>query len=170
MKKTLLVLLLAVVSVTTFAQTGKVAYVYSEKIFKSMTEYDAAVKEIEQYAKYGNDMSKAKLAEVETMFKDFRKIESSLSSSSKTIHKNEIIAKEKEANSYQENFFKEGGQFETKQKEIMKPIEQKVLDAVNSVAAEGNYDMIFDLSTSKSTIYQKPTLDLTQTVIAKIKK
>ncbi|MFI3262714.1 MAG: OmpH family outer membrane protein [Rikenellaceae bacterium] len=174
MKKKILIFLLAVISTTvTFAQTkssGKVAYMYSEKVFKSMPEYMAGIAEIEKYAEYGQKMSESKLEEVQSMFNEFKKVESSLSATSRESLKNQIIAKEKAANEYEENFFKEGGALDAKQKEIMEPIEKKVLDAVNAVALANDYDMIFDLSTSKSTIYQKAQLDITNEIINRVKK
>lgn len=177
MKKTFLIsLLMILVSSMSFAQvsngksSGKVAYIYSEKVFKSMPEYLTAVAEIEQYAEYGQKISDSKLEEVESMFNEFRNVESSLSVTSRESLKNQIIAKEKAANEYEENFFSEGGALEKKQKELMEPIERKVLSAVDAIALENDYDMIFDLSTSTSTIYQKPQLDLTNEIITRIKK
>lgn len=156
-------------AMASFAQTQSFAYLYSEKVFKSMPEYTQAMTAIEQYAKQGSEMSKAKLAEVESMFKDFRNIESSLGQTSRDQRKNEIVEKEKEANKYQEDFFGEDGMLAKKQQELMKPIETKVINIVNVIAAEKKYDMIFDLSTSKVTIYQNPALDITEQVINRLK-
>ena len=50
----------------------------------------------------------------------------------------------------------------------MKPIEDRVVSAVNAEASAGGYDMIFDLSVVKFTVYQSPALDLTDKVIARL--
>ena len=55
-----------------------------------------------------------------------------------------------------------------KQQELMKPIEDKVLAAVNELAAEKGLDLIFDLSIAKITIFQSNSLDLTNEVIKKL--
>lgn len=170
MKKLILFAIITIISTSSlFSQNSKFAYIYSEKVFKSMPAYETAMKEIDQFAKYGSETSKSKLAEVESMFKDFRTAESSMSQSGRDQRKNEIIAKEKEANKYQEDFFSEDGVLAKKQQELMKPIEDKVLSAVNAIATEKGFDMIFDLSTSKVTIYQTPSLDMTNEVINRIK-
>ncbi len=54
------------------------------------------------------------------------------------------------------------------QQSLMKPIEDRVVSAVNAEASAGGYDMIFDLSVVKFTVYQSPALDLTDKVIARL--
>lgn len=167
MRKILLVAVaLIAFSASSFAQ--KYGYVYSEKIFKAMPEYDVAVKSIENYVEVSKKLSEVKLEQVKNMFQDFAKIESSLSSTARKERQAEIIAAEQEANKLSTDMFSENGTIAKKQQEIMKPIEDKVLAAVNALAAEGKYDMIFDLSASKITIYQSNSLDLTSQVISRM--
>lgn len=170
MRKFVFITLMSVLTFTSFAQSGKIAYMYSEKVFKSMPEYQIGIKAIEQFADYGTRESQLKLDEVEKMFNDFKEIAASMTTSVRDAFKREIVSKEKAANDFRDSYFEKGGLLEKKQQEIMKPIEDKVLRAVNAIADEENYDMIFDLSTSKTTVYQRPSLDVTDKVINRIKQ
>lgn len=171
MKKLLLLFSIMVISISAaMAQGQKVAYIYSEKVFKSMPAYDNAVKELEEYAKTAKITADSKLKEVQAAFNDFKRSENSLSSQSSKMLRDRIIEMESDANSYEEKFFAEGGAMSIKKNELMKPLETKVIDAVNQIAAQKNYDMIFDLSVAKITIFQKETLDLTNEVIALVKQ
>lgn len=167
MKKILLIFVAMVAfSASSFAQ--KYGYVYSEKIFKAMPQYNEAIKAIENYVEVSKKLSEVKLTEVKNMFQDFAKIEGSLSTTARKERQAEIIAAEREADKFSTDLFSEDGAVAKKQQELMKPIEDKVLAAVNALAAEGKYDMIFDLSASKITIYQSNSLDLTSQVISRL--
>ena len=61
MKKIFLIITALLVASLGYAQQGKYAYVYSEKIFKAIPEYQEAIKTLEEYAKYGEEQSKEKL-------------------------------------------------------------------------------------------------------------
>lgn len=173
MKKIILILVAMITVATVSAQSSKgqkFAYLYSEKVFKSMPEYDKAVKDLESYSKTAQQQVDAKLAEAKKMYEEFVSIENRLSAENRTTLREAIVSKEREANKYQEDFYSENGNLAKRQKELMAPIEKRVLDAVNAIAVEGGYDMIFDLSTVKTTIYQSASLDLTNAVIERVKK
>lgn len=167
--KRFIITVLASMSVVVLSAQSKVAYIYSERVFKAQPEYALANQTIDDYAKQGEEIYKNKVTNVETMFKEFQETESRMSELYRTSVKNEIIKREQEATDYQEDYFGEEGFLATKQMELMKPIEEKVLKAVNSIAEQYGYDMIFDLSTTKSTIYQNPKLDVTDLVIDALK-
>ena len=170
MKKSVLILVVLFLSANVaLAQTEKVAYVYSEKIFKSMTEYTQAVAELETYAERASLQSERMLAEVKLKYEKYKKEGQYLSGESNKAARKEIVDLEKSANTYEETFFKEGGIMESKKKELMKPIEDKVVAVINQVAEEKGYDMIFDLSVAQVAIYKKPSLDVTELVISKLK-
>ncbi len=170
MKKVVLLLTVMFLSAAAVsAQTESVAYMYSETVFKSVPEYNQAVIELEKYADDASRTSERMLAEVKLKYEKYKKEGQYMSNASHDAARKEIIDLEKVANSYEDNFYKQGGAMETRKKELMKPIEAKVVLAVNAVAAEKGYDMIFDLSVSQIAIFKKASLDVTQLVISKLK-
>ncbi len=169
--KRILLSLLALVGVTTavLAQQQKVCYIYSQKVLQSMPEYKAAVNELEQMTESAREKSDALFGEAKQMFDEFQKYQERMSEAQYNRYKEMVIQKEKEANDYEESMFGEKGAIAEKQRELMEPLEKRVMAAVESFATANGYDMVYDLSIVKATIYQSPKLDMTDKIIEKLK-
>lgn len=168
MRKLILFFVALTLSSAAMAQQ-KNCYIYSQKIFKSMPEYNAAVKSLETMTETARKKSDAMLAEAKQMFEEFQQYERDMSNVQRERYKKMIIEKEQAANDYQESMFSEEGEVAKRQKELMEPIERKVLAVVESFAKRGGYDMVFDLSLVKVTIYQSEKLDMTDKIIEEVK-
>ena len=169
MKKLILFFVALTFSVAAMAQQ-KNCYVYSQKIFQSMPEYNEAIQNIEEFAQLAKSKSERLLKDVKKMFDEYREYERDLTPAQRSKFKQRIIIKEKEANDYEKSIFGEDGELSKRQKALMEPVERKVLTVINAFAKKGNYDMIFDLSLTKVAIYQSPKLDVTDLIIEEIKK
>lgn len=168
MRKLILFFVALTLSTAAMAQQ-KNCYIYSQKVFQSMSEYNAAVKTLESMTDTARKKADAMLAEAKQMFEEFQQYESDMNNAQRERYKKMIIEKEKAANDYQESMFSEEGEIAKRQKELMEPIERKVLAVVESFAKRGGYDMVFDLSLIKVTIYQSEKLDMTEKIIEEIK-
>lgn len=167
------VIFVAVISLfVSLAASGqqKYGYIYSEKVFKALPEYNSAIAKLEAYAQSASTHSEEMEDEVKKLYAQYLSVRSSMSTSQRQAQEKMLIEKEREANEYEEEFFAEDGPMSKYQKQLMDPIEQKVLNVVNRLAVQLGYDMIFDLSTVRSTIYQSERLDLTQMVIDNLNK
>lgn len=82
--------------------------------------------------------------------------------------KEEIIAKKR---SEREEFAKKklapGGEFDAKVTEILRPIEAKIYAAINEVAVNEGYDVIWDKSTNP-LVYVNPKYDMTVRVLERL--
>ncbi len=65
--------------------------------------------------------------------------------------------------------FGPNGDLAQQQNTIMRPVQEKVLQAIQDVAKEGDYDYIFDKSGQVLLMYSNPKYDLTQQVLDKLK-
>ncbi|MDE6482318.1 MAG: OmpH family outer membrane protein [Rikenellaceae bacterium] len=167
MKKILFALMItSLLSVSGYAQ--KYGYVYSEKIFKAIPEYEQALKSVESYAKQGQEHVKSLYEEAQKTYDGLRSVQSRLTQDQFEALAKASVEKEREATKYNEEFFGKDGKLAKYQQSLMKPIEDRVVAAVEAEASESGYDMIFDLSVVKFTVYQSPTLDLTEKVIARL--
>jgi len=164
-------ILFVIIAFLTFSVTGhaqKYGYVYSEKIFKAIPGYEEALKSVERYAEQGREHVKTLYDEAQKTYEGLRSLQSRLSQEQFDALAKASVEKEREATKYNEEFFGRDGKLAEYQKSLLKPIEDKVLAAVNAEASAGGYDMIFDLSVVKSTIYQSPASDLTDKVITRL--
>lgn len=63
------------------------------------------------------------------------------------------------------NKFGEGGEYFQKQREFMKPVQEKIYDAILKVAEKENFDYVFDRNSDIFLMYVNEQYDLTQKVI-----
>lgn len=65
--------------------------------------------------------------------------------------------------------FGPNGDLDQQQKAIMRPVQEKILQAIQDVAKEDKYDYIFDKSGQILLMYSNPKYDVTQQVLDKLK-
>ena len=169
MKKILLVIA-AFFVVGALSAQQKTGYIYSKKVFESMPAYVSAEQQLKTYAETGTQETKDKLQRVKEMYEEFNKYQSQMSSSQRDRYRQMIIEEEEKANQYQEDYFGEDGVMNKQQELLLKPIEEKVQQAVTRVAEREGYGMVFDLSLVKVTIYQSAAVDLTDKVIKELEE
>ena len=81
----------------------------------------------------------------------------------------QIRKQEKEIGDYREKKFGANGELFQKQDELMKPIQNKILNIIKDLAEEEELDYVFDRSGDIMFLYAKPDYDLTSKVIEKLK-
>ena len=151
-----------------FAQGQKFGYIDTNFILGKMPEYAKAQSEIDQlsagWQKEVEDMSK----NVEALYSSYKAEEVLLTDEMKeermaTIHKKEADLKE-----YQRKVFGFGGLFFLKKQELIKPLQDKVWDAVEKVAKQNRLAIIFDKSGELVMIYTDPRHDYTDFVLEEL--
>lgn len=168
--KKLMLILVAVLSVSVAAAQQKNCYIYSQKIFESMTEYKEAINQMEAIATTARKKSDAMLDEVKQMFNEYQNYEARMTTAQREKYKKMIVDAEKAANEYEEKMFGSEGEIAKRQQEFMQPIETKVMAVVDAFAKKNGYDFIFDLSLVRVSIYQNPALDMTNKIIEEVKQ
>jgi outer membrane protein len=81
----------------------------------------------------------------------------------------ELVKLEQEMTDYREKKFGTNGELFQKQDELMKPVQNKVFNAIQEVAEEEELDFVFDRSGDIMLLYAKEQYDITQTVLEKLK-
>lgn len=76
--------------------------VNSEKVFKSIDAYNTALSTLDKLAEQYQDLVDAKFAEVETLYNNYMNQKASLTAATRQARENDILAKEKAAQEYQE--------------------------------------------------------------------
>ncbi len=152
---------------TGFAQ--KFAHVDTEYILSKIPKYQQAQKQLDTYSKQWQTEVETKFKELDDMYKKYQAEVDILQEATKTKRENEIIAKEKEAKELQKKYFGTDGELSKKRQELIKPIQDNVYEALKAVAAESNYDYIFD-KVSGDIIYASEKFDESDVVLKKIIK
>ncbi|MBQ5894442.1 MAG: OmpH family outer membrane protein, partial [Rikenellaceae bacterium] len=103
--KKIFALLLGVVAFMGVASAQNYMVVDSEKIFKSIKEYNEAMTQLDNLAQLCQKQVDAKFADIEKLYNSYQQDKSSLSAASRALRENEILEKEAEAVKFQESLF-----------------------------------------------------------------
>lgn len=164
-------ILLTLAVVIGFAFAGmaqKYAYVDSEYILENIPAYKAAQEQLDKLSgQYQKELETIQ-AEIEKMYNSYRSESVLLSDDMKRKREDVIVTKEKEYRALQQKYFgREGEIFKTRQG-LVKPIQDDIYNAIQELAEEGSYVVIFDKAGGLSMIYTNPKFDLSDQVLAKM--
>jgi outer membrane protein len=146
-----------------FAQ--KFGYVDTQYVLQKMPEYNAAQAEIEKLAKGWESEVQKLYQEVETMEVEL-KAEEVLLTKEMWEERNQVIERRwKKVKEYQQQIFGFDGLYFLKKKELVKPIQDQVFEAVERVAKNNRLQIVFDKSGDLVMIYTDPVHDYTDFVL-----
>ncbi len=146
-----------------FAQ--KIAYIDSEYILGNIPEYKSAQAELDKISNGWQKEVEAKYAEIDKMYKAYQAEQILLTDDMKKKREADIVAKEKDAKDLQKQRFGVDGELFKKRQELVKPIQDKVYNAVKTIAEKGGYSMIFDKSSDLTIMYASAKLDKSDDVL-----
>lgn len=159
-------ILLAAFTMT--AQAQKFGYVDTQYILSKMEEYNAAKLEVDGLsAKWQKELEEM-YADIEKMYKDYQAEEVLLPDDIKKQRQEDIMAAERKAKEYKQKKFGYDGELYKVQDEKIKPIQDKVYDAVEEVAKERKLDIILDKAANSGILYSNAAFDRTDDVIIKL--
>ena len=164
-----LILTLALVLSAAFASAQNYAVVNSEKIFKSIDQYNQAITQLDQMANDYQKQVDAKFEEVEKIYNAYMARRAQLSQASQQANEENILKLEQEAQKYQEAIFGTDGELMKKRLELIQPIQKKVFDTIKKYAEQKGYDMIIDISQNATMLYYSERADHTDEIIAILK-
>lgn len=164
-----LILLLGVFSAGNIkAQRLSLAYVDSDYILSRMPEYQSAQQQLNesavQWEKEALDMETALLQ----MQRDFSAEEILLTGEQRKERKISIDQQEKKLISFREDKFGMEGALFKKRAQLVKPIQDKMFDAVQIVAKAQGLDYIFDKASGVQMLYANPRHDKTFEVMEEL--
>ena len=164
MKKALLILVsFLLLSVGSYAQ--KFAYVDTDYILNNIPEFNQAQDKLDEISKQWQAEIEGIYAEVDKMYRDYQTQEVLLTDEMKKKREEAIIAKEKSAKDLQKKRFGPEGDLYGKRQELIQPIQDKVYDAIQQLAANSKYAVIFDSSSDLIMLYSSPNMDKSDKVL-----
>lgn len=167
MKRLILIAVFVLTTGTLAAQNYII--VNSEKVFKSIDAYNTALSTLDKLAEQYQDLVDAKFAEVETLYNNYMNQKASLTAATRQTRENDILAKEKAAQEYQETLFGNDGTLMKKRIEMIEPIQKQVFSAIEAYAKQVGADVVLDSANNPTLLYSNPSVDRTQQVIDVLK-
>src|SRR5580704_3561810 len=167
MKKILLVAL-SVFIIALAAQAQRYAIVDTKYILDKIPEYQDAQKKLDQTSDQWQKEIDDKQANLDKMYKDYEAEQVMLSDELKKKREDELFNKEKEVRDLQRKRFGFEGDLFKKRQELVKPIQDKVYNAIQKIAVNRLYDIILDKSEGITVIFADPKLDKSDDVLREL--
>jgi len=150
------------------ANAQRYAIVDTKYILDRMPEYKGAQKTLDQTSMQWQKEIDDKQAVLDKMYKDYEAEQVMLSEDLKKKREDEIFNKEKEVRELQRKRFGFEGDLFKRRQELIKPIQDKVYNAIQKIAVNRLYDFILDKSEGITVIFADPKLDKSEDVLKEL--
>jgi outer membrane protein len=169
MLRTVVAGFLLAVALPAWAQ-GKIGHINSEAIFKALPEAQDAQRSLDQLMTQWDGELQQMQAEWKKKLDEYDKKKLIMTDQSRLEAEQELRELEKGITEFRNRKFGPSGELFQKQNEVMKPIQNKLFQVLKELAAEDEYDYIFDQSGEILLLYANEKNDLTQTVLDRMQK
>ncbi|WZL90102.1 OmpH family outer membrane protein [Salinimicrobium sp. 3283s] len=149
-------------------QTVRIGYVDMEYILQNVPEYQEASAQLEKKVQQWKTEIETELQRVDKMKQDLANERPLLTNELIKDREDEIKFEEKKILDYQQKRFGPNGDFITQKLQLVKPVQDQVFVAVQEIAKNRNYDLIFDKSADVVTLFAADRLDVSDQVLRSI--
>ena len=167
MKKILFVLCILLGSIT-FAVAQRYAIVDSKYILEKLQDYKQAQLKLDQFSEQWQKEIDQKQADLDKMYKEYEAEQVMLSNELKKKREDQLFNLEKELRDLQRKRFGFEGDLFKKRQELVKPIQDRVYNAIQKIAVQRSYDFILDKSEGITVIFADPKLDRSEDVLREL--
>lgn len=159
-----LVLILQI-ALSSNAVAQRFAYVDSEYILEKVPEYRSAQKQLDNMAETWQKEVENKVEEIEKLYKDYQAEQVLLPEEERKEREDQIMEKERKLNQYKREKFGQDGELFKKRSELIKPIQDRVFNAVQELAEDEALDFIFDKAGAVTMLFTNAKYDLSNEVL-----
>ena len=162
-KLILTIALVVMIPAVNYAQ--KFAYVDTEYILSLLPDYKSAQKKLNEIAETWQKEVDGKYEAIDKLYKEYQAEKILLTAEQQKQREDEIINKEKDAKKFQQDKFGYEGELFKKRQELVKPIQDKVFEAIQKIAKEDALDFIFDKSSDMTMLFSNAKYDKSDNVL-----
>jgi outer membrane protein len=156
---------LVIFSFSGILMAQKYAYVDSDYILENIPEYKEAQNQLDEFAQDYQKEIEDKFAEIDKLYKTYQAEVVLMPDDVKKKREQEIQAKEKEVKDLQTQRFGKEGDLFIKREELIKPIQEKIYNAIEEISEEKNYAFVFDKAGSLTILYVNNKFDISDDVL-----
>ncbi|MEP1150115.1 MAG: OmpH family outer membrane protein [Balneola sp.] len=163
-----IILLAVLFAGTVNAQDQKIGYYESDFILTKIPEYVGIEQRLNILSDtWKNEIQQEKL-EIETLEEDYKAKEILYTDEIKKEKLQEINSKKKQLDNYTAQKFGPNGEYFSKQKELLEPIQRQVFAAVRTVAQRNGFDFVFDRSGDIYMVYARSEWNLNEDILLEL--
>ena len=150
------------------AGAQKYAIIDTRYILDRIPDYKTAQKQLDEIAANWQKDIDSRQAELDNMYKSYEAEQVMLSDDLKKKREDQLFNKEKDLRDLQRKRFGFEGDLFKKRQELVKPIQDKVYNAVQKMAVLRGYDFVLDKSEGITIIFADPKLDKSEDVLKEL--
>ena len=150
-----------------FAQQ-RIGYVDSEFILNKTPEYATVQQQLDRMAQEWQNELEERRDEVDALFREYQARELLYTSEERQRKREEIMRAEEEVERLRMQYFGPEGDLFEQQERLMRPIQERVLAAIEEVAEREGYDYVFDKGGDFLFMFAKEQYDLSDDVLEEL--
>lgn len=155
-------------TLATAVNAQKYAVIDTKYILDKMPDYKKAQTQLDEVAAGWQKELDGMQADLDKMYRDFEAEQVMLSEELKKKREDQLFIKEKGLRDLQRKRFGFEGDLFKKRQELIKPIQDKVYNAVQKLAVARGYDFILDKSEGITVIFADPKLEKSDDVLREL--
>ncbi|HSL89245.1 MAG TPA: OmpH family outer membrane protein [Ignavibacteriaceae bacterium] len=169
MKRTILFFAIFIsFSTVSFAQL-KIGYIDSDTVMDNLPDVQDARQKIDALIQEWQSEIRVLENDWKTKYDDYEKRKLIMTDQTRAEAEAELIKLENDIAQFRDKKFGTNGELFLKQDELMKPVQNKIFNAIKQVAEEENLDFVFDRSGDIMILFAKEQYDISQKVLDKLK-
>ena len=151
-----------------FAQ-HKIAYVDTDYIYKSYPEFATAQQKVNRMADQWEGELDQRQNALDELYQEYQARELLYTMDERQRKQNEIISVEEEIERLRRQYFGPEGELFKQEEQILRPIQEKVLEVIEEIAQSEGYDYVFNNSGRDFVfLYTEDRLDISDLVLEEL--
>lgn len=166
--KRLLFVALLMLGIGGGANAQRYCIIDSKYILDRISDYKDAQTALDRQSKVWQTEIDNRMADVDRKYKSYQAERAMLSDEVRKKREEEIMTSEKAAKDLQKQRFGYEGDLFKQRQQLVKPIQDRVYNAVQKVATTKGYDVVLDKAGGVTLFYANPTLDRSDDVLKQL--
>ncbi len=160
-KKITLILMVALLPLFTTAQTVKLGYINSQEVMMMMPEVNDVEKQLAEFneknMKYLQDMDK----EIQDKYAKYEQEKDNMTEAIRKVQEEELMGLQQR---FQTTYQALQQEAQKKQAELLKPLQDKLMAAIESVSKKQGLTMVYDMMSGAVVYKSEAAIDITPAV------
>ncbi len=168
--KHLVLFFVVLISLSTFSSAQlKIGYIDSDTIMDKLPDVQDARQKIDALIQEWQTELRQLENQWKSKFDDYEKRKLIMTDQTRTEVEAELVKLENDIAQFRDKKFGTNGELFQKQDELMKPVQNRIFNAIKLVAEEENLDFVFDRSGDIMILFAKEQYDISQKVLDKLR-
>lgn len=172
MKKVVFIALILFMTISfSMSAQQKIGYVDSQVILAQFPPAIKAQSDLDALVQKWTSRRDSLSAQLQQMYQQAQQSAGKMSEDQLKQVQQQLLAKQQEAQSFaQQKFGQPNGEIYTKQEELLGPVRQQILEAIDKVRQEEHFNFVFDKVGDALILYADATYDITYKVLDQLKR